>query len=505
MGCVAAVFITFFAIYCSESYFGSKKLISRGVRIGRVNVGGMTEDQAMEAVSDYTGSVIDREAVITAGNKEITASFGAIGVEARPEDSVKKALSYGKDGNLLKRMADLRKADRGKVSFDDGLALSQDSVKAFVKERLKPLDRKVRNTKLKLVGGKLKGTKDREGIRVRVKKTSSTIYNALSSELKKGRPLEITADVKITKPDFTRADVRECDDLLGSFSTSYASSSSDRAANVENAVHFINGTVLEPGKVFSTIKTIKDRTVKNGYRTAPEYSDGMVVDGIGGGVCQVATTLYNAVIYSELEVVQRSPHSMVVAYVPHSRDAAISGNYKDFKFRNNTDHPVYIMGSASGGVLSFRIYGKETRDSGRTFEFVSEDTETIEPGDPKEVTDSSLAPGTRVITQPAHVGYKSRLWKYIYEDGKLTDKVQVNTSTYNAVPEYISVGPSATPAPTPEASGEPESTSSPADQESKSTEKPEAESSGSSEKKGSTESEKKVPAESEKKGSGTAN
>ena len=138
--------------------------------------------------------------------------------------------------------------------------------------------------------------------------------------------------METTEPKYTQEMVSKCQDLLGRYSTSYATSTAARATNVQTAAGRINGTILYPGKTFSTIKVIKERTEANGYKSASEYSSGKVVDGVGGGVCQVSTTLYNAVINAELEVVERSPHSMVVSYVDVSRDAAIAGDYKDFKF-----------------------------------------------------------------------------------------------------------------------------------------------------------------------------
>ena len=130
-------------------------------------------------------------------------------------------------------------------------------------------------------------------------------------------------------------------------------------------------------------------TEDNGYYAAPSYSNGQVVDSIGGGVCQVSTTLYNAVLRAELKVVQRSPHSMVVTYVSPSMDAAIAGDYKDLKFRNNTEVPIYIQGEAYDGTIYFNIYGEETRSSDRTVTFQSETIETMEPGADKVTYDKT--------------------------------------------------------------------------------------------------------------------
>ena len=129
---------------------------------------------------------------------------------------------------------------------------------------------------------------------------------------------------------------------LGGFSTDFSSSAAGRATNVKNACSLINGSVIYPGEQFSVYEAISPITTDNGYQIAGAYENGQVVDSVGGGVCQVATTLYNAVIRAELDIVQRYNHSMIVSYVKPSDDAAIAGTYKDLKFKNNLDNPVYI-------------------------------------------------------------------------------------------------------------------------------------------------------------------
>ena len=154
------------------------------------------------------------------------------------------------------------------------------------------------------------------------------------------------------------AAVKMC--IRDSFSTDFSSSAAGRATNVKNACSLINGSVIYPGEQFSVYEAISPITTDNGYQIAGAYENGQVVDSVGGGVCQVATTLYNAVIRAELDIVQRYNHSMIVSYVKPSDDAAIAGTYKDLKFKNNLDNPVYIEGYCSGGIITFNVYGVET-------------------------------------------------------------------------------------------------------------------------------------------------
>ena len=175
------------------------------------------------------------------------------------------------------------------------------------------------------------------------------------------------------------------------------------------------------------------------------------MDSIGGGVCQIATTLYDAALQAEMEIVQRQNHSMIVTYVKPSMDAAIAGTYKDIKIKNNYSTPVYIEGYTSGKKLIFTIYGKDTRPSGRQVEYVSETVGTTNPGEPQMITDNSLAPGAKVKVQSAHTGYRSRLWKVVTVDGVEQERTLLNEDTYNASKAIYRVGPAqAAPVPAPE-------------------------------------------------------
>ena len=181
-------------------------------------------------------------------------------------------------------------------------------------------------------------------------------------------------------------------------------------------------------------------TEENGYYLAGSYLNGMVVERLGGGICQVSSTLYNAVLRAELQVDERHNHSMIVSYVDLSSDAAISGTSKDFKFTNNTENPIYIEGiTTEDKQVVFTIYGVETRPSNRVVSYESEKiSETVPEGD-KIIADPS-APLGSISTQSAHTGYVGKLWKVVTIDGKETERVEVNKSTYQATPRTATVG-----------------------------------------------------------------
>ena len=208
-----------------------------------------------------------------------------------------------------------------------------------------------------------------------------------------------------------------------------------------NGARLINGCTLYPGDEFSAYETVSPFTEANGYYMAGSYLNGQVVDSLGGGICQVSTTLYNAVLRAELEVTERYNHSMIVTYVDPSADAAIAeSSGKDFKFINNTEYPIYIEGiTTPEKQITFTIYGVETRESNREVVYESVVLERVAPEEEVIYADASLPLGYCSV-QSAHVGYKAELWKVVKVDGAEVSREQVNSSSYNKSPRSATVG-----------------------------------------------------------------
>lgn len=229
--------------------------------------------------------------------------------------------------------------------------------------------------------------------------------------------------------------------VLGKYTTTYESSTEARKKNIETAAKKINGVSILPGESFSCYETLNPITKDNGYEVASSYENGKIVSSVGGGVCQVSSTLYNAVLGAELEVTERHAHSMTVSYVDLSRDAAIAGDYYDLSFTNNLEHPVVIHATAKDGRLTFEIVGEETRDKEvRKVEYKPVILSETKP--PKAVvTYDNTKPTSYVkVTQAAHTGYEVELYKIVYVNGKEVERVKINKSVYEAAPQYMTVG-----------------------------------------------------------------
>ena len=276
------------------------------------------------------------------------------------------------------------------------------------------------------------------GETIMVGKSAVAIADFLSTDWN-GKSATIDLYTEKDVPRGTKEELSTIKDVLASYNTNFGTAVDGRTKNINVAANFLNGKVVYPGEVVSVAKTIGPTTAENGYFPAGSYENGTTVETYGGGVCQVSSTLYNAVIRAELEVVERSAHSMIVGYVEPSMDAAIADGAKDFQFKNNQKTPIYIEAYTSGGNLYFNIYGKETRDPNRKVEFVSEVTSQTDPE--KEFVAVGDQPiGYVETTTKPHIGYTARLWKIIYENGVEVERKVFNNSKYSPSKEVISVG-----------------------------------------------------------------
>lgn len=222
-------------------------------------------------------------------------------------------------------------------------------------------------------------------------------------------------------------------DVLGKADTNHTSNS-NRNTNLKLACKAINGTVLMPGDTFSFNGVVGKRTEAKGYKPAGAYIGGKTVDTVGGGICQVSSSLYYAALQADLQIVQRTNHGYVVSYLPYGMDATVSWGTLDFKFKNNTDYPIKIQAYVSGGQVHIRLLGTDTRDYTvkLTYETVAG---PYEGGTVYETYPSNNKEGYKDgdVIQTAYTGRTVKVYmsKYDKQTGKLLSKTLVNTSTYS--------------------------------------------------------------------------
>ena len=395
--------------------------IAKGVYIKNIDVSGLTREQAKEKINNYISSVIPEEIKLTHNGFETSLSTSQLSIYFNTDEAVDMAYNIGKTGNIFQKNLTILQTRLSKTTIDPGFSIDMNQLKKDLEDISSKLPDKIIESSCYIDGNKLIITKGKAGKTVKVDDSAKyikqaindlkiennslelltedstpkeidldAVYNEIHKEpvnayysqnpyvvhpSENGMDFSITLDeaknmlkeekdeyvvpLKVLYPSVTTNMIgtEAFPDLLSEFSTKYATSNKNRTTNLILAAKKINGTVLMPGETFSYNKVVGARTIQAGYKEAPIYVSGRVEDGIGGGICQITTTLYNAVVYANLDIVERSNHQFVPSYAGPSRDATVVYGAIDFKFKNNRDYPIKITCSVSGGIANFKIWG----------------------------------------------------------------------------------------------------------------------------------------------------
>lgn len=432
--------------WCLNSYvhtYGEDQ-VSAGIYIEETNLEGMIESQVIEVIDEMLeekGTANITLITTQPEESEIVVSLSELGLVAGNQDELLETImNYGKEGNLLSRYRELNKLEKTPVVYMIDYEIDSTLISEFVNTTYAEMIVSAVDASLEYTNGSLVVTGGTDGEKIDIDDAILQIEAFMSDDWN-GESGQIDLVTMVVEPDIAAESLENVTDVLGTYET-YCAENGNRWNNVARATELISGTILEPGEEFSVAAAIQPITEDNGYASAGAYQDGEVVSSIGGGVCQASSTLYNAVLYAELDITQRNGHSMLVSYVDPARDAAIAGDYKDLKFLNDTDSNIYIYGELSGTTLTFTIFGEETRDENRTISFTSVETQDNGYGDAEYTENSELSLGTINKTSSGYRGVVAELWKKIYIDGELEEEVKVTSSTYSSSPIKYEVGTS---------------------------------------------------------------
>ncbi len=412
--------------------------IHRGVTIEGEDVSGLSVEEAVDLLQNKYKVAVEDEAVTLyfGEDEEWEYAFPELGAGYQLAEAVDKAYHIGRSGEEKEDF------QMGKVLLKDGVDIEVDygydkeMMGARLDELVKEFNRDAKNSTLTRTGGKFIIEPEVNGRKMNREETQKGIASVLDS--RKSGKVQIEAEVE--NAAITAEDNSHVTDLIGSFQTTYKNNDQNRNTNLVVGCRNINGTVIPPGGVFSANESLGSQTVAGGYREAAIYNNGKVEQGIAGGVCQVTTTLYNAAIQAELDIVERHPHSMTVGYVPLGRDAAVAGTYKDLKFKNNTEYPIYIEAYAANGNLVMNIYGHEVHAPGRKVSYETVYESTV-PKPAEVVTkDPNLPEGERKVTHVGKTGSKVSVYKVVTQNGQRVGRDLFNSSSYRATADEVSVG-----------------------------------------------------------------
>lgn len=290
----------------------------------------------------------------------------------------------------------------------------------------------LRRARARWIGGRVQIEPEVSGYAVDREAFRTALLEGMGNE----EPIQIPlAEAPKTVPDEELAKITE---IASEFSTSFPRSQTSRNTNLRIAASAIDGYVLSPGEVFSFNEVVGKRTAEAGYKVAGIYRNGRHDVGLAGGICQVSTTLYNAVLFSNLKIVSRRNHSMPVAYVPIGRDATVDYGSIDFKFENDTDQPIAISSSWEPGKLTFRVLGK--KDPTLEVKLVPSGRRSWGRG-VKTVVDRSLPPGKTKVIEKGSAGHAVNMTRIVYKNGVEVKREALGQSHYGGGVRIIAKGP----------------------------------------------------------------
>ena len=422
---------------------GKAKKILPGIFIENISLEGKTAEEARAEVESYVSESLGGRVIslIAIDGNKVDITPAEIGLRWSNPEIVEEAADIGQTGNVVARYKAAKDLQYQNKVFHMEFDADREQIRQILEQQCAVYNVEAKDATLSRVNGSFEINEGQTGKVIDVEASTQLICDYFNSDWNEEEGGSIELIISVDEPQGTAEELGKVKDVLGTFTTSYRTSGSARSANVANGCALINGTTLYPGDEFSTCEAITPFTSENGYYMAASYLNGQVVDSLGGGICQVSTTLYNAVLLSELEVTERHNHSMIVTYVDPSADAAIAeSSGKDFRFVNNTQAPLYIEGVTTDDKhITFTIYGVETRDSGHQVRYESEVVSTTYPDTEVIYVNESLPLGS-ISVQSAHIGYKANLWKIVTENGREVSREQVNSSSYKVTPRTATVG-----------------------------------------------------------------
>ena len=459
-------FIVFLGI---TLYISSSDKIITGIYIKGVEVAGLTKKQAIEKVNNEFNSVLPNNLTVSHGEYETQLNLEDLGANLNIEEAVDRAYNIGRDSNIFKNMGTIIKNLVTVQDLGLNVTLNNEQCTQLFNDISTKLPDTVVQSSYYVEGRKLIITRGKTGNVVDVDPSIENIKNKIEDLSYASSKIELVTVSKdpdaididkihteiykepvnayyTTNPyvvyphengvdfniyvDEAKAMLNEVKDeyeiplkytapsvttnmigteafpnLLAQFSTNYNARDTDRTTNLRLAAEKINGTVLMPGETFSYNTVVGERTIAAGYKEAAMYQNGEVVDGLGGGICQISTTLYNAVLYSNLEIVERRNHQFVPSYSKAGRDATVVYGSIDFRFKNSRNYPVKILCTVSGGVAKCEIYGL------------------------KENPDYDVEITSRV-TETTSTSIKSETYKTVRQNGQVISSERINKDTY---------------------------------------------------------------------------
>ncbi len=413
--------------------FSRSDRLCRDVTISGLRVGGMTRSEATRALEQWARKRESQVVTLTALDARWLGTLKDLGVCTDVRETIDRAYLVGRTGGLLERMLCVFTSKGSGKQIKARFAIRGRGAHKAIEELAKKVDKPHRDAKLIVVNDRLHTKPEGYGIKLNRKEALRTIERLVTTEA-----TVVSLPVEADQPDVTAQDAATIDTLLARYTTLFNPAKRDRTHNLRLAAQSINGVILKPGQEFSANKIIGPREENRGYRKAIIFVRGRMEEGLGGGTCQVSSTLYNAVLLAGLKVLERNHHSRTVPYVPPGLDATVAYGLVDFRFQNSNSAPIGIISTVKGNRLTVDIYGSAADK--KNIRILTNVTKRV-PAGTKIVQDPSLPPGARKLLEPASPGVSVTVYRVFTEPDGTTRKEVVSKDRYLPQEAIIAVGP----------------------------------------------------------------
>jgi len=413
-----------------------EKLIYPGIKVAGIDLGGKAKTEGYKIIEEeYITPLLERglNIIINGNSYKIDCSrlISSYDIEA----GVDKAVATGKSLNSLNRYKLIKHGLSNRYNID--YKYNEIYLREFASIIEKDINREPENAKAIVTSGdKVEVIDDIKGYRLDVEKLEAELKRSIES----GALDDVVIEAPVLEVDasITAKDLQLIDAKISSFSTDFSFSSAARINNIELAVNAIKGIILMDGEIFSFNEQVGERTRERGYMAAPVLEDGSYKPGIGGGICQVSSTLYRALLDSGVEVLERKAHGLPPSYIGLGLDATVSWENIDLKFKNNLGFPLLIDAYLKEKNIFVDLYSNSNLKN-RTYVIKNNVYQKIEPKT-ETIDDVNMTAGETSIVRRGSPGYKVRVTREIYENNQLVNSEVISDDIYRPVNQLIKKG-----------------------------------------------------------------
>ncbi|MEG2016877.1 MAG: VanW family protein [Clostridium sp.] len=424
------------SVHINKTVSAYDTLIMPGVIIEDIDMSGKTKEEAIGLLSErFENTIGDRVITITAGDNTYTINYSDLNVQFNIEEVAEKAFQFNRELGVIDAYKYLKEPSTHKIEIE--FTYNGDIISTVAATMESEINVEKQNATISKNGSGFNVTDHVVGKKLDVQALVDEI-NSKVAGTKEGN-IEVAAVINEEVPSRTREALEKVTAPISSSTTNYGSSDSNRSTNIYLGAKTIDGTLLMPGESFSFNTLIGDTTPDKGYMPGGVYVGNKVEVGYGGGICQVSSTLHNAVVKSGIIPDQRLNHSMPVGYMDLGMDATIAYGYIDYVFTNPFEFPVYIEGYTTGKAVTFSLYSDPSVIAGKSYDFVRDVYSVTQP-QTEYKDEPTWEIGKEEVEIQASTGYKVKVYRVTYTNGVETERILMNDDNYQTVNKVVKRG-----------------------------------------------------------------